>query len=94
MTPAEAMQSHLAELSEDLAQAVQTLDETSRTLQALAETGEARHNEVMEAIAATNKGAADLHREVTEMMALFRNYVEQTAALRSEVRKVVSHGQR
>lgn len=73
MTPAESMQSHLAELSKDFVKLVEDNAE--------------RHEETMRALAATNAGFAVLSRQVEEMIGLFRNYVNETATLRSEVRE-------
>lgn len=90
MTPAESMQSHLADISEDLAQAVESIDAMQIQLDAMTQVAEERHEEVMAAITATNEGAAALHREMSELMALFRNYVSETANLRSAVRRITN----
>lgn len=90
MTPAEAMQSHLAEISEDLALAVETIDAMQIQLDAMTQVAEQRHDEVMDAIAANNEGAAKLHQEMTQLMDMFKNYVTDTAKLRSEVRRITS----
>ncbi len=76
MTPAEAMQSHLAELSEDLAKSVEAQVEQAKATEQIAEgMNELRHK------------FGELSDKVEEMMALFGNYVRETATLRSEVRE-------
>lgn len=73
MTPAESMQSHLAELSKDFIKLVEDNAE--------------RHEETMRALAATNAGFAQLSIQVERMISLFQNFVETTDGLRSEVRE-------
>lgn len=82
MTPAESMQAHLAELSEDMAKSVEAQTETARSLETLTQNQKLVMDELVE-----------LRTEVQEMIALFKNYVSETANLRSEVRKAAS-GQR
>ncbi len=76
MTPAEAMQSHLAELSEDLAKSVEAQVEQAKATEQIAE----GMNELRQRF-------GELSDKVEEMMALFGNYVRETATLRSEVRE-------
>ncbi len=76
MTPAEAMQSHLAELSEDLAKSVEAQVEQAKATETIAcDIGEIR------------RVVGELSDRVEEMIALFGNYVRETATLRSEVRE-------
>jgi methyl-accepting chemotaxis protein len=85
MTPAEAMQSHLAELSEDLAKSVEAQVEQAKATEQIAEgVLELRHK------------FGELSDKVEEMIALFGNYARDTAALRSEVREKLKavNGQR
>lgn len=81
MTPAEAMQQHLAELSEDMAKSVETQAEMSQTLVAMTVNQKA----VMEELVA-------LRTEVQEMIGLFKNYVQETSNLRSDVRRLSANG--
>lgn len=84
MTPAESMQAHLAELSEDMAKSVEAQTETSRSLETMTQNQKLVMAELV-----------DLRAEVQEMIGLFKTYVKDTAALRSEVReklRVVPNG--
>ncbi len=86
MTPAEAMQSHLAELSEDLAKSVEAQVEQAKATEQIAE-----------GMTELRQRFGELSDKVEEMIALFGNYARDTAALRSEVReklKAVPSGQR
>lgn len=83
MTPAEAMQQHLAALSEDMAASVQAQTDISEAMTASAKNQKAIMDELVE-----------LRTEVQEMIGLFKNYVQETSNLRSEVRKMVAVGQR
>lgn len=83
MTPAEAMQQHLAALSEDMANSVQAQTDMAEAMTASAKNQKAIMDELVE-----------LRTEVQEMIALFKNYVQETGHLRSEVRKLVAVGQR
>ncbi len=76
MTPAEAMQSHLAELSEDLAKSVEAQVEQAKATETIAsDIGEIR------------RVVGELSDRVEEMISLSGNYVKETATLRSEVRE-------
>lgn len=85
MTPAEAMQSHLAELSEDMAKSVQSQDEQARSLETL--TGEI--TSLREGQAEIQIKLGELSDEVGRMISLFQGYVKDTADLRSKVQKVL-----
>lgn len=90
MTPAEAMQGHLAELSEDLAKSVEAQMEQAKSMETM--TGE---------VTALREGQDDMRTKMAElsdeagrMIALFQGYVKETQALRSDVRRIASNGQR
>ena len=76
MTPAESMQHHLADISEDLAEAVEAQTAMAGSLEALA----TKQQQVIDEVVA-------LRAEVGTMITLFRSYVQETNALRSEVRE-------
>jgi hypothetical protein len=93
MTPAEAMQSHLAELSEDLARSVEAQVEQAKATEVIA--GEV--TSIREGQSELQQKFGELSDKVEEMMTLFGNYAKETAGLRSEVRdklKAVPSGQR
>lgn len=93
MTPAEAMQSHLAELSEDLAKSVEAQVEQAKATETIA----SEMVQLREGQDEMRAKFGELSDKVEEMMALFGNYVRETANLRSEVRdklKAVPSGQR
>ncbi len=70
------MQSHLAELSEDLAKSVEAQVEQAKATETIAsDIGEIR------------RVVGELSDRVEEMISLFGNYVKETATLRSEVRE-------
>ncbi len=73
MTPAESMQSHLAAISEDLAEAVEAQTAMAGSLEELA----TKQQQVIDQI-------VELRAEVGQMIALFRSYVTETQALRTE----------
>jgi chromosome segregation ATPase len=83
MTPVESIQSHLAELGEDLARSVEAHTEMAASL----ETAAAELVALREGQAEIQLKLGELSDEVGRMIALFRDYVRETNTLRSEVRE-------
>lgn len=82
MTPAESMQAHLADLSEDLAKSVEAQVEQAKSTEVIA----SEVTSLREGQDELRVKFAELSDEVGRMISLFQGYVTETNKLRSEVR--------